>query len=157
MQHAGGDLRHAGPARGFQQLRLGGCQLLLGGLAVGEVGGEPGMADPRAVRIAPRQDGWNQSPDLQALQAKSRAGELTADEKETLATLRHAWEHQLLAADPDALFTVTEVSAPVPHRARLHASVACEQCGESVMETLVRRLGGRELCIPCFDKEYAAA
>jgi formylmethanofuran dehydrogenase subunit E len=73
-----------------------------------------------------------------------------------MAELRREWERQLLAADPDELFTVTEVDEPVPHRARLHASVTCEQCGESAMETRVRRLGGRELCIPCYEAAYQA-
>ena len=29
-------------------------------------------------------------------------------------------------------------------------SIQCEACGEMVMETRLRLLGGRKLCIPCF-------
>lgn len=113
-------------------------------------------SDGKAVRIAPRQAGWGHSAEMQELQARSRAGSLTETDRARLTDLRRDWERQILAADPDDLFTVTVVSDPVPHRARLHASITCEECGESTMETRVRRLGGRELCIPCFDKAYAA-
>jgi len=39
----------------------------------------------------------------------------------------------------------------IPPEARIHASVECEDCGEPVMETRARLLGGRVLCIPCFN------
>lgn len=113
-------------------------------------------SDGKAVRIAPRSWDWNRPPEMEALQAKAREGATTPGDDARLAELRREWERQLLAADPDDLFTVTEVDEPMPHRARLHASVTCEACGEAAMETLVRRLGGRELCIPCFEKAYAA-
>jgi formylmethanofuran dehydrogenase subunit E len=113
-------------------------------------------SDGKAVRIAPRRDGWNRPPELEALQARARSGELSAEDEERLGELRHQWEQQLLASDPDDRFTITEVREAVPHRARLHTSVTCADCGESTMETLVRKLGGRDLCIPCFEKEYAS-
>ena len=113
-------------------------------------------SDGKAVRIAPRRWDWNRSPELEELMARTRAGDATSPEEQArLTELRRGWERQLLAADPDELFTVTEVHEPMPHRARLHASVACEECGESAMETRVRKLGGRDLCIPCFEKAYA--
>ena len=113
-------------------------------------------SDGKAVRIAPRRDGWNRSPELEELMAKARAKEATAADQARLAELRKQWEQQLLAADPDDLFTVTPVQEPMPHRARLHASIVCQECGEQTMETRVRKLGGRDVCIPCFERAYAA-
>lgn len=113
-------------------------------------------SDGKAVRITPRTWDWNRPPDMEALQAKARDGATTPEEDARLAELRRQWERQLLATDPDDLFTVTAVDEPMPRRARLHASVTCDECGEAAMETRVRRLGGRELCIPCFEKAYAA-
>lgn len=72
--------------------------------------------------------------------AKPRA-ELTPAEQARAAQLRKEWEQQLLAADPEDLFTVTPVQDPMPHRARLHASVTCADCGELTMETLRMVLG----------------
>ena len=112
-------------------------------------------SDGKAVRIAPR-DGWHRSEELEALMAKPRA-ELTPAEQARSAQLRKEWELQLLATDPDELFSVTPVNEPMPHRARLHASVNCADCGEQAMETRVRRLAGRDLCVPCFERAFAVA
>ena len=110
-------------------------------------------SDGKAVRIAPRQ-GWSRSPELEALMAKPRA-QLTPAEQARAAQLRKEWELQLLATDPEELFTVTAIQAPMPHRARLHASIACADCGELTMETRVRKLAGREICLPCFERAFA--
>lgn len=114
-------------------------------------------SDGKAVRIAPRANGWHRSAELEELMAKAGTGEATPAEQARAAQLRKEWELQLLATDPDELFTVTCVDEPMPHRARLHASILCADCGESTMETRVRKLAGRDLCIPCFDRAYAGA
>lgn len=82
--------------------------------------------------------------------------ELTAAEQARAAQLRKEWELQLLATDPDELFSVTPANEPMPHRARLHASVNCADCGEQTMETRARKLAGRDLCQPCFERAFAA-
>ncbi len=112
-------------------------------------------SDGKVVRIAARPGSWNRPPELEALMEKDH-DEMTPGDRSRLAALREEWEDQLLAADPDDLYTVTKVHEPVPHRARLHASIACAQCGESTMETRIRKLDGRDLCIPCFEKAYEA-
>ena len=86
--------------------------------------------------------------------AKPRA-ELTPAEQARAAQLRKEWELELLATDPDELFSVTPVNEPIPHRARLHASVTCAECGEQAMETRVRKLAGRDVCLPCFERAFA--
>ena len=113
-------------------------------------------SDGKAVRIAPKARTW-MSPEQQELQARVRAGDGTQADEARLRELREEWTHHILNAPLDDLFTVTEVHEEVPHRARLHASVDCGECGESVMETRIRKLGGRDLCIPCWEKAYAKA
>lgn len=113
-------------------------------------------SDGKAVRIAPKPRTW-MSEEQQALQARVRAGEATEADQARVRELRQEWTDHILHAPLDELFTVTGVDEPVPHRARLHASIACAGCGESVMETRIRKLGGRDLCIPCWEKAYAAA
>ena len=112
-------------------------------------------SDGRAVRISPR-DAWSIPTEQRELRAKVARGEATPEEAERAAALHQDWVRQILAAKPDDLFTITEVYGQPPHRARLHASIACARCGESAMETRVRILGGRQLCIPCYDAEFAA-
>ena len=49
------------------------------------------------------------------------------------------------------LFEVKTPVEPVPQKARILASLVCEACGETVMETRARHFGGQLLCIPCFE------
>ena len=50
----------------------------------------------------------------------------------------------------EELFIVKPVDAPPVKRARILASMVCGECGEKVMESRIRRMGGKDLCIPCF-------
>lgn len=112
-------------------------------------------SDGRAVRVVGRPDAWQRDPEHQALVAKIREGTASAVERARFRELHQSQSRALLSLDPDELFSVAEVDGPPPPMARIHASVPCAQCGEGVMETRVRRLGGRELCQPCFDAAMA--
>ncbi len=112
--------------------------------------------DGRAIRIAGRPDGWRRDPEHQALFAKVRSGEATAEDRQRFAELHEQLSHQVLAMAPEELFTIDEVAGDPPRKARIHASVACQRCGEGVMEIRVRRLSGQELCQPCFEAASAA-
>ncbi|HET9443116.1 MAG TPA: FmdE family protein [Acidimicrobiales bacterium] len=112
----------------------------------------------RAVRVALRPDAFAADPlfvEHQALMAKAHAGEATPEEEARFRELHEIRSRTVLEMAPEVLFRVEEVDEPFPERARLHLSMACADCGESVMETRVRRLGGRDLCIPCFDRAAA--
>jgi len=54
--------------------------------------------------------------------------------------------------DLEEMFIVTEPSFPVPKPGRILQSLQCEACGEMTMESRTRRLGGKTLCLPCFEK-----
>ncbi|MDQ3641254.1 MAG: FmdE family protein [Actinomycetota bacterium] len=108
-------------------------------------------SDGRAVRISLRPGAWERDPEHQALFAKIRSGQATDPERARFQELHVGLSHKVLALDPEALYTVEELHAPPPRKARIHASVICAECGEEAMETRVRRLDGKELCQPCFD------
>ncbi|HVM01340.1 MAG TPA: FmdE family protein [Acidimicrobiales bacterium] len=112
-------------------------------------------SDGRAVRVAARPGAWRRDPEHQALFAKVREGTATEDERARFRELHEAQSRVVLALDPDTLYEVTEVHGEPPVRARVHASVECAECGEGAMETRIRRLGGRELCPPCFEAALA--
>ncbi len=112
-------------------------------------------SDGRAVRVVARPDAWARNPEHQALFAKVRAGTATPEERERFRELHQSESEKVLAKDADELFEFREVNSAPPQRARIHASVPCARCGEATMETRVRRLEGRELCIPCFESAMA--
>ena len=108
-------------------------------------------SDGRAVRIAGRPDAWQRDPEHQELFAKVRANSASPDERARFQELHEAQSRKVLELDPDSLYEVQEVGGPPPHRARIHVTVVCARCGEGAMETRIRRLGGRDLCLPCFE------
>jgi formylmethanofuran dehydrogenase subunit E len=62
---------------------------------------------------------------------------------------RQAFTRWVLAAPREALLAISEVVIDEPEPARVHRSESCAVCGESVMETRLRDIGGRLVCIPC--------
>ncbi|MFP5361448.1 MAG: FmdE family protein [Thermoleophilia bacterium] len=109
-------------------------------------------SDGKGIRLALRPDAWQQEPEHRELFAKRRAGEATAAEEERFRELHVAAARRVLSMAPGDLYEVTVVDAVLPPKARIHASVRCASCGEATMETRIRRLGGRELCQPCFEE-----
>ena len=113
-------------------------------------------SDGRAVRLSSRPDAFGfRDGEWEELFAKVRTGVAIPEER------RRFWETQrqrsegILAAPVDQLYDVREVDVSVPPSARILASVPCAACGEPTMETRIRRLEGRELCVPCFEAALA--
>ena len=46
-------------------------------------------------------------------------------------------------------FEVEKVEIEMPPEAEIHKSAICQKCGERVMETRLRRVGDKALCVPC--------
>lgn len=65
-----------------------------------------------------------------------------------------AAEKMILEADEAELFDFTEPKDPPPPRARIFASVVCEECGESAPENRIRIHNGKKVCLDCFP-EYS--
>ncbi|MGN1045277.1 MAG: FmdE family protein [Candidatus Methanomethylophilaceae archaeon] len=59
----------------------------------------------------------------------------------------------ILNSPAEDVFTIREPGFDVPERARMFASVVCDECGESVREDLARLHDGRILCLDC-SSEY---
>jgi len=72
---------------------------------------------------------------------------------EELREDREASTEWLLAAPPEQVLSCQHVEIEPPPLARLHGSAFCAACGERVMETRLREINGRHLCIPCAEAE----
>lgn len=88
-------------------------------------------SDGKALRVATTPTAWDGLPRGASREERARA---------------------IFEADEADLFTITPVSVRVPTEARVHPSIRCQECGEDVMETRIRHVGGRQLCIPCFER-----
>lgn len=113
-------------------------------------------SDGKGIRLSLRPDAWQPDPEYRELIAKRRAGEATEDEDERFRELHLAAARRVLEQAPEDLYATAFVDAVLPPKARIYDSVRCQSCGEGTMETRIRRLGGRELCPPCFDEALGA-
>ncbi len=88
-------------------------------------------------------------PEHLALFEKIRKGEAKAEEIERFEQLREKRLKEILEADTDTLFTIEEVEADIPHKARIVESAVCDQCGEPTKADLLKEIDGQKVCIPC--------
>lgn len=110
-------------------------------------------ADGKSLRVVTKPQAWGE-PDSEHTQlfAKVREGKATPEERERFQKLHVARAQAILEAPTGRLFDIKEANSRVPKKARIHTSLPCEECGEMTMETRVRKFGGRNLCIPCFER-----
>jgi formylmethanofuran dehydrogenase subunit E len=108
-------------------------------------------SDGKGLRIVVKPELFQTEDDLVALQKKAARSELSAEEKERLETSRKGRIKKIMESDLKNLFEVKPHEGPVPRRARILESLACESCGERAMESRTRRLMGKTVCIPCFE------
>jgi formylmethanofuran dehydrogenase subunit E len=71
----------------------------------------------------------------------------------TIQDDRKAKAQFILEAPADNILSCSEVTIDEPLPARIHKSVTCDICGEKVMETRIRDLEGKLVCIPCAGKK----
>ncbi len=110
-------------------------------------------SDNKAIRVVTKPQSWGDPNDEhRQLFAKVRAATATPEEKSRFHELHVAKANRILETAPDELFEVTEMTMKPPKKARIHTSIVCAECNEAAMETRIRKFGGRELCIPCFEK-----
>jgi formylmethanofuran dehydrogenase subunit E len=108
--------------------------------------------DNKAIRLVTRRDIFGDAgPVLRELNRKVQEEGLTEDEEKTWSEIRERISKRVMESDFSDIFEIKEPTAPVPKKARMVASLACESCGEPVMETRTRRFRDKVLCIPCFD------
>lgn len=55
----------------------------------------------------------------------------------------------ILSAPQSEIISFREVFVDMPKPAKIYNTVQCEKCHESVMETRIKPVSGRALCIPC--------
>ena len=110
-------------------------------------------SDARAIRVSLRSGAWGSDNDEWiSLIAKLQDGTATADEHQRIAELQQRRSDRILASSAADLYEVREISVEVPPVARLLPSVDCDQCQEPTMQTRIRRLGDKSLCLPCFER-----
>ncbi len=110
-------------------------------------------SDEKGIRLVTRGEALD-SPDPEWEALRSRLGDpnLTLEERDRFRQLHEARSRQILDLPLENLFEVKKPQSKIPSHARIMDSVACESCGEKVMETRTRRFSSKTVCIPCFNQ-----
>jgi formylmethanofuran dehydrogenase subunit E len=88
--------------------------------------------------------------ELTTLMAKQDQGSATQDDLDRIKGLRHLLKERFMELELEEMFAVTQLEEGLPRPAKILASLTCDCCGESVMESRTRRFSGKTVCIPCF-------
>ena len=107
-------------------------------------------SDGKAIRIITKpqsmEDAKSESVDKSGMQMEP----IDDHNKRPYQVINQQKVQEILDLPLDGLFEVEIVKPDIPAKARVRESIQCQECGESVMETRIRFLRGRQLCIPCF-------
>ena len=71
--------------------------------------------------------------------------------REDMREDRTALAEYILKAPEEDLLSLTHVVVDEPEPARIHKSLPCSICGEAIMETRLRNVNGKPICIPCAE------
>lgn len=109
-----------------------------------------------AIRVVgnPSFDTGSLDPDLAPLRARVMQGRASEEE---LAEYRRRTERivdAILDLPAGILFSVQELDAEIPERARIFRSVPCSRCGELTAESRIRVEDGNFVCYAC-SGEYS--
>jgi formylmethanofuran dehydrogenase subunit E len=102
------------------------------------------------VRISEDYRGFDNDTRFTDLKKRQEVGEDVSRERQSYMMEKAA---AILTADEKEIMTITPVTAPIPHEARIRGSVRCAICGEKFMESRGRVKSGKIVCIPCSEQE----
>lgn len=112
--------------------------------------------DGRAVRVTFHRNETTETGEFAALRASVFSGKASKDEEKQFREMMMKATSDLLHAPAEKILTLQEITMDAPKKARIFASVTCENCGESVADAKTRKVDGRCVCIPCAEGTYLA-
>ena len=102
------------------------------------------------VRISEDYRGFDNDSRFPELKKRQGAGEDVSRERQAYMMKKAS---AILTADEKEIMTITPVTAPPPHEARIRGSIRCSMCGEKFMESRGRVKNGKIVCIPCSEQD----
>ncbi|MEN6443794.1 MAG: FmdE family protein [Methanoregula sp.] len=112
--------------------------------------------DGRAVRVTFHRNETTETGEFAALRANVFSGKASKDEEKQFREMMIKATSDLLHAPAEKILTLQEITMDAPNKARIFASVTCENCGESVADAKTRKVDGRCVCIPCAEGTHLA-
>jgi formylmethanofuran dehydrogenase subunit E len=107
------------------------------------------FTDGRSIRISGRHP-WSTA--YQAARRRNVASTASAAQNGEFEKLHRAEVDRILSTPPEELFSVSEITMERPLTSTVDPWLVCADCGEEVMETRIRHLDGRQVCVPCYHR-----
>lgn len=102
----------------------------------------------RSVRMA-QKFGATNGPDSDRYRILTRKTDLTDEEAGEKEYLLGVLFEKIMSMPFEDLFSWQEVNVDIPEKARIHATIRCDGCGEGVMETRAEKTEKGWLCATC--------
>ena len=104
-----------------------------------------------AVRVIgnPSFDAGSLDPDLAPIRARVMQGRVSDEEFAEYRRRTERMVDAILDIPAETLFTIQDVDAGIPERARIFRSVPCAKCGEMTAESRIRVEDGKFVCYAC--------
>jgi formylmethanofuran dehydrogenase subunit E len=112
--------------------------------------------DENAVRITFSPNKATETGDFAILRAKFFSGKASEKEAEQFHELMHKVTTDILHEPAEKIMKIEKVTMDAPKKARIFASVTCDDCGESVADAKTRKVNGKCVCIPCAEGTHFA-
>jgi formylmethanofuran dehydrogenase subunit E len=107
----------------------------------------------KGLRAVLSPDSWGEvGREMGELTTLDASGNGSPEIRERITALRGQMQERFMAMELDDLFRITALTCNPPKPARILESLVCTGCGETVMESRTRRMGGEIYCIPCFGE-----
>lgn len=104
----------------------------------------------KGVRIARKPENQNPiDPEHRELLAKIRQGTANDEERSRFRAKHENASKKVLDQRPNELFSITEITVPIPEKARIEPSINCARCGEPTMSTKLEESHGQKICRGC--------
>ena len=103
----------------------------------------------KSIRLVLKPEVLDAPEEEQELRDLINSGQASAEEIRSYEKMSESRLEELFARGPDAFFDIQEQGDELPAHATIAQSIACDVCGEMVMETKLADHGGRKICRAC--------
>ncbi len=103
----------------------------------------------KGIRLSMRGGAFSSQGEHSDLLRKVMAGEATEDMKRRFKELHLKRSCDVLEMHSEELFVVSEVTMPIPEKARMEPSEPCDICGEATMKSKLVAVNGKKQCRGC--------
>ena len=107
----------------------------------------------KGIRLSMRNGAFSPEGEHADLLRKVMTGDATKKMTRRFKELHFQRSCDVLEMPSETLFTVSEVTVPLPEKARMEPSEPCEECGEPTMASKLLHVNGKKYCRGCAVSE----